>query len=440
MTEGPRKLRFAAVLALVVGNMIGSGIYLLPATLAPLGWNQMAGWLVTIAGALALGAVFARLSARHAAAGGPYAYAQAAFGPAAGFVTAWSYWVMVWAGNGAIAVAVISNLSLLVPAIGQTPALPALLVVGCVWLLTLVNIMGVREAARVQTVTTVLKLAPLVVLIGLAAWLAVSGAPRAPDPQVALSMPAIAGAAGLTFWAFLGLESATVPADKVHDAARTVPRATLIGVVLCGLVYLGISAAFALYMPMAEAAASPAPVAAFLGRHLGAEVAGTVALFAAISAFGTLNGFILLQGEVPRAMAQGGVFPRWIGEESARGTPVRAHLLSSALLTLVALLNYQKGMADLFGFIASVSLAAGMLSYLMSALAAIRLQPGDQPFQLVALAAAAFSVWATWGLGGEAMGLGAVLVLAGLPVYAAVRRAGTAATSGATSVPASNGR
>ena len=413
---------FWALLALVVGNMIGSGIYILPATLAPLGWNQMLGWLVTIGGALCLAMVFARLGAKLPLAGGPYAYADAAFGRLAGFITAWSYWVMIWAGNGAIAVAVVSNLSLIFPVIGQVAGLPALLVVACVWLLTLVNIAGVREASRVQAVTTLLKLLPLVLLIGLALYLVASGAPRAPDPGVALSGHAIANAAGLTFWGFLGLESATVPADKVDNAARTVPRATMIGMALAGVIYLGISGAFALYMPVAEAAASPAPVADFLGRYFGSGMAGAVALFAAISAFGTLNGFILLQGEVPRAMARGGVFPRWLGKDGARGTPVRAHVLSSVLLTVVALLNYQKGMADLFAFIASVSLAAGMLSYLMSALAALRLQPGDRRFAVVALIAAAFTIWATWGLGNEAMAYGALLVLAGLPVYWAVRR------------------
>ncbi len=324
-----RALGFWALLALCVGNMIGSGIYLLPATLAPLGWNQMLGWLITIGGALCLGLVFARLGARLPLAGGPYAYANAAFGPLTGFVTAWSYWVMTWVGNGAIAVAVVSNLSLIFPAIGESQGLPAVLAVGCVWLLTLVNIGGVRAAGRVQEVTVVLKLLPLIALILLAFWLFASGAPRAPDPGVAINSSAIATAAGLTFWGFLGLESGTVPADKVENPERNVPRATLIGVVLTGLIYLGISLAFALYMPVEEAAKSPAPVADLLGRHFGPGVASAVALFAAISAFGALNGWILVQGEMPWAMARGGVFPRWFGAESARGTPLRGHILSS---------------------------------------------------------------------------------------------------------------
>ncbi|WP_408588301.1 amino acid permease [Novosphingobium sp.] len=417
-----RRLGFLMTLALVVGNLIGSGIYLLPATLAPLGANQLIGWLVTIGGALCLALVFARLGGKLPLAGGPYAYAQAAFGPLAGFATAWSYWTMIWAGNGAIAVAVVSNISLIAPGIGSTPGVPALLAIACVWLLTAVNIYGVRTAGEVSLVTSALKLIPLVALIGLALWLWLSGAPTVAQPPVPISGGAIASAAGLTFWGFLGLESATVPADKVEDAAHAIPRATMIGTVLTGVVYLGISMAFFAYMPTGQAAASPAPVAAFLGSHFGGQVAGVVAVFAAISAFGTLNGFILLQGEVPWAMARGGVFPKWFGKETSRGTPMRAHLVSSVLLTGVALLNYSKGLGDLFQFIASVSLAAGMLSYLMAMLAAIKLLPAERGLLPVALVASGFIVWASWGLGAQALTYGALFVVAGVPVYWLVRR------------------
>ena len=427
-----RVLGYWALLALVVGNMVGSGIYLLPATLAPLGWNQMFGWLVSIVGATALAVVYARLGARLPLSGGPYAYANAAFGSLAGFVTAWAYWVMTWVGNGAIAVAVVSNLSLIFPAIGAQPLVAALVALTCVWLLTLVNIAGVRAAGGVQAVTTVLKLVPLFGLILLGLTLFIGGAPHAPDPGVGIGAGAIASAAGLTFWGFLGLESATVPADKVHDPARDVPRATMAGVALTGIVYLGISLAFALYMPAAEAGNSPAPVADLLGRYLGPGIAGIVALFAAISAFGALNGWILVQGEMPWAMARGGVFPRWFAAESARGTPVRGHLLSSALLSLVTLLNYQKGMAGLFTFIASVSLAAGLLAYLASALAALKLVRGDVPLAAAAVIAAAFTLWAEWGLGGEALGYGALLVALGLPVYLAVSRRGAGSAPAAS--------
>lgn len=418
-----RKLGFWALLALVIGNMIGSGIYLLPATLAPLGWNQMIGWLITIGGAMCLAVVFAGLSARIPRAGGPYAYAHTAFGPLAGFVAAWAYWVMTWVGNGAIAIAVISNLSLIFPQIGETQGLPAMLAVGCIWLLTLVNISGVRSAGRVQEVTTLLKVIPLVALILLAVWFALSGAPRAPDPGIPLTGDNIALAVGLTFWAFLGLESGTVPADKVENAERNVPRATIIGIGIAGLIYLGISLSFAFYMPVGEAAVSPAPVADFLGKTFGSGIAVAVALFAAISAFGTLNGWILVQGEMPWAMARGGVFPAWFAKESSRGTPLRGHIISSLLLTGLVLLNMQKGMGKLFEFVGSVSISAGLVAYLLSALAAIKLIPGNKPILLAAVVAAGFTVWAEWGLGIDAIKYGAVLIGAGLALYPFVRNA-----------------
>ena len=262
---------------------------------------------------------------------------------------------------------------------------------------------------------------PLLVLIGLAMVLLLAGAPHAPEPPAPLSADKIAAAAGLTFWGFLGLESGTVPADKVADPTRTVPRATMVGVALTGAIYFGISLAFALFMPAEVAAQSPAPVADFLGRYFGAHAAEVVALFAAISAFGALNGWVLVQGEMPCAMARGGVFPRWFGAEGASGTPVRGHILSSALLTVIVLANFQRGMADLFGFIASVSLAAGLLAYLISALAALKLLPARPGLTLPALVAVAFTLWAESGLGWQAMGYGAGLIVLGLPLYFAVR-------------------
>lgn len=409
-------------LALVVGNLIGSGIYLLPATLAPLGVNQLAGWGVTIAGSLCMAYVFARLSARMPLPGGPFAYVMQCFGPAAGFAAAWAYWTMLWSGNGAVAVAVVSNLSLLAPWIGTTPGLPAALAVGAVWLLTLVNIRGVRSAGDVQVVTTVLKLLPLVLLIGLATWLWLRGAPRVAQPALALAPGLVASAAGLTFWGFLGLESATVPSDKVENAGRVVPRATMWGVALAGLIYLGIALAFRAYMPEGAAAASPSPVAEFLGARLGGDVSGVVAIFAAISAFGTLNGFILVQGEVPWAMARDGLFPRWFGKETRAGTPVNAHLVSSGLLTVITLLNFGRNMGNLFTFIASISLAAGLLTYVATMVAAMRLLR-DEPLVIgVAALAAVFNAWALWGLGIDAIRYGLMLVVLGLPVYLLVRR------------------
>jgi APA family basic amino acid/polyamine antiporter len=260
-----RALGFWPALALVVGNLIGSGIYLLPATLAPLGANALIGWGVTILGAMALAFVFARLAAKLPCAGGPYAFADAAFGPVVGFAVAWSYWILIWAGNGAVAIAVVSALGVLFPALaGGTASFLAALVL--IWGLVAVNIRGVALAA--------------VVLVALWLLLRDGDAAVAANPPVPIGAGAVAGAVALTFWGFLGVESATVPADKVKDAARVIPIVTLIGTGLAGIVYVLVAGSIALMMPAAVVAASPSPLAAFLGRSWGAGAQEVVAIFA----------------------------------------------------------------------------------------------------------------------------------------------------------------
>lgn len=418
-----RALGFWPALALVVGNMIGSGIYLLPATLAPLGTNALIGWGATIAGAMTLAFVFARLAAKLPCAGGPYAFADAAFGPVVGFAVAWSYWILIWAGNGALAIAVVSALSVPFPGIASgLPAFATALLL--IWTLVAVNIRGVALAGRIQLVTAVTKLVPLIAIILLALWLLLADGRAAivENPPVPISAGAISAAVALTFWGFLGVESATVPADRVKDAARIVPLVTLLGTALTGLVYVLVAGAIGLMMPADITAASPAPLAVFLGRAWGTGALEIAAIFAAISALGALNGFILLQGEMPWAMARGGVFPAWFGKESRHGTPARAHLVSGVLVTIVMALNYTGRTGTLFADIATISLAAGMLAYFVSALAALKLLAGDRAATLAAIVAALFVLWMIYGLGLRANLWGLGLLALGLPVFLWVRR------------------
>ena len=424
--RSPRALGFWMCLALVVGNMIGSGVFMLPASLAPFGWNAIFGWLITIAGGLCLAFVFARLAGAVPQAGGPYAYTRAAFGPLVGFVVAWAYWITLWVGNAAIAVAAISYLSVFAPGIRAVAGLPALLACGFVWTLTAVNCWGVGAAGRLQVVTTILKLLPLIAVLVLAAMMIGQGERPAPFRMADIHPGAITATATLTLWALLGLESATVPADKVEGSGNTIARATMWGMAITGAIYLLVCSAVTLLMPSAQAATSSAPIADFIALHWGEDAGMLVALFAAISAFGALNGWILLQGEMPWAMARGGVFPAWLGVSSRRGTPVRAHIVSSILVTGVMLTNYSRSMADLFTFIALLATSASLVAYLACALAALKLLRGDPVILIVASAAAIYAVWTLYGAGPEATGWGLVLLIAGAPVYWLVRRSGAA--------------
>jgi APA family basic amino acid/polyamine antiporter len=432
-TDTRGALGFWTCLALVVGNMIGSGVFMLPASLAPYGWNGLFGWLVTIGGALCLAFVFARLARALPQAGGPYAYTRTAFGRPAGFLVAWAYWISLWVGNAAIAVAGVSYLSLFVPAVGGIEGLPALLAVAVVWSLTAINCYRTSAAGGVQLVTTVLKLLPLVAALAVAGLMLGEGAELPPFSASAIDGGAVTATAALTLWALLGLESATVPAEKVADPESTIPRATLWGTAITGVIYLVVCSAVALMMPSGDAARSDAPIAEFVGARWGGQAALAIALFAAVSAFGALNGWILLQGELAWAMARDGVFPRWLAASSPRGTPVRAHVVSSLLLTMVMLANYSRSMADLFTFVALLATTASLVAYLVCSAAALKLLRAQRAVTLVGTAAVLYSLWTLWGAGAEAVGWGFVLLVAGVPIYWIMRRA--AVTPAAASVP-----
>lgn len=418
-----RPLGLMMTTALVVGNMIGSGVYMLPASLAPYGWNVIPAWGITIAGSLAIAAVFAGLCS-YPHAGGPYVYVRAAFGTHVAFYIAWAYWISLFVGNGAIAVAAISYLSAFIPALATNALLSTGITVLLVWTMTAINISGTRNAGWVQLIATVLKILPLVAVVIIAAMAAPQGALSLPDPhRPDIGFAAISTAGALTLWAFLGLESATVPASKVVDPQRMIPLATLGGTALTGLIYLFACTAVILLLAPDAAARSAAPFADVIGRYWGSNAAHVVAAFAMISAMGALNGWVLLQGEMPAAMAIGGVFPRALGKLAANGVPVRAHILSSCLVTAVLALNASKTTVNLFTFVALLATTASLVMYVFVAAAAIRLGGVKR---WIAILAMIYAFWALYGAGLEANIWGAVLIAAGVPVWWLMRRASLA--------------
>lgn len=423
----PRQLGFWMCLALVVGNIIGSGVYLLPASLAPYGLNSIFGWILTAAGALFLAMVFARLARVFPKAGGPYIYPREAFGECAGFLMAWGYWVSVWVGNAAIAIGSVAYLAELIPALKTTVGAPAVTSCVLIWVLTFLNWRGVKQMGVVQLVTTVLKLLPLVAIVLLAFWLfaAQDASVMRIEPQP-FTISAITASATLTLWALLGLESATVPSDNVIDPERNIPRATLWGTVIAAAIYVVACSAVLLLVPSSQLAQSSAPFADVARRFWGDGVASTLALFAFISGFGALNGWILVQGEMPRVLAREGIFPQIFARESKHGTPGAALFITSALATPLVLMNYSSSMVQIFTFVILISTSAFLVMYLFCALAALKLAwRGDMGLhgrQLMTLLVAAilavlYSVWTLYGAGPEAFLWNMALFAAGLPVY-----------------------
>ena len=408
-----RKLGLSMAIALVMGNMIGSGVFLLPASLAPFGWNGVAGWAITIGGALALAFVLARLTVAHPDAGGPTGFVERAFGRIPSFMIGWAYWVSVWTANVTLAVAAVSFLSLFVPALGQHMALST---IALIWIVTAINWRGARAAGQFQLVTLLIKLIPLVTVIILIPIAFGRSEPVSltPFPADGLSLAAVSGSAILTLWALLGFESASVAADKVANPAVTIPRATIVGTLATGILYLIVSSAIALMLPAAEVAKSEAPFSLFVETWWGREPALFIGAFAAVSALGTLNGWTLIQAELPATLARQGLLPSWFGRENRHGTPAAALLLSSAIATACVLLNSSKSTSEMFTFMAVLSTSVTLWLYLACAGAALRLRVAIP----VALIGLAYAVWTLWGAGIGVSAMSLILMAAGLPLYA----------------------
>jgi APA family basic amino acid/polyamine antiporter len=425
-----KKLGLAMVTALVVGNMIGSGIFLLPASLGPFGGISIVGWLVSAAGSTLLALVFARLSRLVKKSGGPYTYTREGFGDFAGFLVAWGYWISIWTTIAAIAVAFVSYLSFFVPALKTSPVLAAGAGLATIWILTGVNVIGVHTAGMVQLVTTVLKLLPLLAIstIGL---LYVNGANFVPFNATGKSaLGAVTGTVALTLWAFLGLESGTTPAEHVHDPERTIPRATILGTLLAATVYILGTVAVMGVIPSAQLGTSNAPFADAAVKMWGSWAGTFVALGAVVSCFGALNGWLLLQGQIPLAAARDRLFPDFFGKVSKFNTPANGLVFSTALASILMAMNYNKSLVDQFTFIILLATLNTLIPYIFCTMSEIMIFIKDPSrFSgkrlggglVISCLAFAYSLWAVGGAGQEIVYWGFILLMAGVPVYVWIR-------------------
>ena len=418
-----RQLGLPMTIALIVGNMIGAGIFLLPAQLAPLGPNAVYGWLLTIGGVMCLATVLMILSARIS--GGPFAYVEQTLGALPAFLIMWVYLIGCWAGLPAIAIAGVSYLSHVEPAIGRPGIAPTIALVA-IWATVAINSRGARSGGAVQLVTSVLKVLPLVAAAVVAAASFGSGSHSAIQTSQPLSGGSLAAAATLALFSMLGFECATMPADKIRNAKRTVPIATITGPLITGVIYVAAYASVLFLLSGPRTAASPAPFADAIAPLLGPAAATVVALFAAISALGCVNGWVLIAGEVPLTLARDGVFPMWFAKTSRLGTPVRAQLVAGAVSTLLILANYSKSMAGLFAFSALVTTVTSLFLYAAVSAAALALVATGRVRSWVLAAAAVpgliFALWAFWGAGEEPSLWGVALLATGIPIYFLMRR------------------
>jgi len=364
-----RGLGPVATTALVVGNMIGSGIYVVPAGLAetagPLG---LVAWLINTLGYLCLTAVFADLGGAYPVSGGLQAFARRAFGDFAALEVGYLYWMCSVIGNAAFLTAFVGYLGVLWPA-AREPLVAFAVSQALLWSLTIFNAVGVRVGGIVQMVTVVCKVVPLLLLsVALLAY----ADPANLEPFAPHGMGSLLPAVSLVSWLFIGMESVTVPAEEIRGAGKTIKRAAYTGFAVTCALYLLVLLALNLAVPAGELAGSSSPLAAVARARFGWAGELVVTIGALISVAGILNGWLLVTSRMAFATARDGLAPPRLARLHPRtGTPVRALVMSSAITSGLVLLYFSGGLLEIYNFIALLSTATALVAIGASCLAEV---------------------------------------------------------------------
>ena len=373
-----KKIGLIACTGVVAGNMMGSGIALLPANLASLGSIAIWGWVISIIGAMSLAYVYARLATKNPQQGGPIAYAGE-ISPAFGFQTGVLYYHANWIGNLAIGITAVSYLSTFFPALNN-PVPAGIACIAIVWVFTFINLLGGSWVSRLTTMGLVLVLIPVIVT-ATAGWHWFDAATYQANWNTSgtTDFHAVIKSILLCLWAFIGVESAAVSTGMVKNPKRTVPLATMLGTALAGIIYVAATQVISGMYPASEMAASGAPFAISASTIMGGWAAPMVSAFTAFACLTSLGSWMMLVGQAGVRAANDGNFPKVYGEVDKNGVPKKGLLLASckmtALMVLITAMSSGGGKAsDLFGMLTGIAVLLTMLPYFYSCVDLIRFE------------------------------------------------------------------
>ena len=425
MSSGYKKIGLITTTSLVVGNMIGAGIFILPASLSTYGSISLLGWVFTATGALILAKIFSNFSTIIVnKSGGPYVYSKEGFGDFIGFLVAWGYWISIWISNAAIAIAIIGALSFFFPILETNSLLAVSVGLSMIWFFTWINSKGIRTSGTIQVITTVLKILPLlfVIIFGLFFFSSHN------FPKFNLTgendFTAFSLVAALTLYAFLGLESASIPVENIKTPSKIVPKATMLGTMISTCIYiLGTVVLFGV-LPIETLQNSPAPFAE-AGQIIGGKYTGYfIALGAAISGMGALNGWILILAQIPMAAAKDKMFPKIFKKNNKNGAPVLGLIIGSLLSSLVMLMNFSESLVTQFTFVVNLTVLACLVPYLFvsAAYIIVIIQKHTHTNRILKTMILGFlgflySLWAIYGSTADVVFYGFLLLLLGIPFY-----------------------
>jgi APA family basic amino acid/polyamine antiporter len=425
-----RPLGLITCSALVVGNVIGSGFFLSPSALAPYGIAALVGWVLMGGVAICLALLFARLAQLLPGAGGPYAFTRRAFGPFAGFIVAWAYWISMWVSQPAIALTFVGYLGTFFPLLAENKIVSTVTALAAMWAIAALNIRGMGSAGVFENVAVGIKLIPFFA-IGTVGLFWIHPANFVPALPNNISFPsALASSLPLIMFAFLGIESSTVPADNIVDPVRTIPRATILGTLICVFIFLFCTITVMGVVPRSVLVKSSAPFADAAGTMWGYWARTVVAITVVLSSLAALNGWTLLIGQVPRAAAKDGLFPDVFVKLNKNGVPAWGIMISIGLSSLILLMQASGvgTLVNLYKNLINLSTTAEMIPYVFCALseglliaALAHVKPKIRRiFTPIALISFVFSVLTIYGAGPHAGLWTLILVLLGLPFYVAI--------------------
>ena len=423
MVSESNKIGLLPAILMVAGNMMGSGVFMLPANLAGIGSIAIIGWLITVVGAIALGLVFAKLTEVTTAAGGPYAYARKAFGDYMGYQTNLVYWLANVIGNVGLAVAGLGYLTPFFPAL-RDPLVMALAQIAVIWFFTYANILGPRVVGRMQGITTTVALFPIVG-VTLLGWFWFNPETYMEGWNVSgeSSLTAVGMTLNFTLWAFIGVESASVSTAVVKNPAKNVPIATVVGVLLAAVCYVLSSSAIMGIIPNKELVSSSAPFSQAVSIALGSTAGKIVALCAAVGCLGSLAGWTLLVGQTAQAAAKDGLFAGIFARVNRRGVPSAGLAIVAGIMTLQVLATMSPTASEQFGKIASIAVIMTLLPYIYSSVAIKilgREKMSDREglfYTIVGLIAAVYSLSAMIGSNSEQTRWALIFVISTIIFY-----------------------
>ncbi|HVS90491.1 MAG TPA: amino acid permease [Mucilaginibacter sp.] len=424
--KSSNKLGLWTSASLVVGNMIGAGIFLMPSAMAPFGGIGLLGWVFSAIGSFFLARVFSHLSSLVAGAnGGPYAYTRAGLGNFVGFLVAWGYCLSTCCACTGITISFIGAMSTFFPELAKNPIASILTGLATIWFITWVNTRGIGTSGRLQLVTVLLKLTPLL-LVGIGGLFFIKMGNFHPfNPTGMPTFSTITTVAAMTMFAFVGLECATIPAGSTENSGKTIARATTLGMSIVALIYILCSFTMIGLIPAKTLASTTTPYADAASLVYGPWARYLVGGGVAIAAFGALNGWTLVLGQVPFSIASDGLFPPIFARTNKKGVPAAGMFICCAVISCLMAMNYTKGLVDQFRFLLLLATMGILVPYLMTSIAYIIIFVRQKNAKkgsmagalLLGLVACIYALWEIIGTGEKSILYGLLFLVAGVPFY-----------------------